>query len=397
MPKVVIAAGHVQPLWAGHPWVFSQAIDRIEGGATAGDVIDVVDPRGRFIGRGLYSPRTAIPVRIYGRRPEVALDSGFFSQRVLDAIDRRRLLGLPSPRTDAYRVVHGEGDGLGGLIVDRFADTLVVQLGTYGIKQREPVLLDTLVRELDARCVVDRTPRRAALKEGFEAGTGIIRGDTHRQDLAFSERGFEFRVPLELGQKTGYYLDQRSLRARVEQLARGRRVLDAYCYLGSFALAAARGGATEILAVDSSAVVLEVAASLAERNGWLELIHYEHSDAIDFMNRAGRGGGFEMVICDPPKLAPSPSRRGAAQSHLRRIAAAACRATRAGGLLVMCSCSAALRMEELIRTLALGGRDVGVEVAILERWFQAPDHPVLAPFPEGLYLSSVIAQVRPAP
>ena len=133
----------------------------------------------------------------------------------LDAIDRRRLLGLPSPRTDAYRVVHGEGDGLGGLIVDRFADTLVVQLGTYGIKQREPVLLDTLVRELDARCVVDRTPRRAALKEGFEAGTGIIRGDTHRQDLAFSERGFEFRVPLELGQKTGYYLDQRSLRARV--------------------------------------------------------------------------------------------------------------------------------------------------------------------------------------
>jgi 23S rRNA (cytosine1962-C5)-methyltransferase len=254
--------------------------------------------------------------------------------------------------------------------------------------------LDLLASALSPRAIVDRSSERAASNEGFQIERGVVRGDRSLTELAFVERGLEFCIPLELGQKTGYYLDQRPLRARVEALARGRRVLDVFTYVGAIALSAARGGAKEVLAVDASALALEVAGAAARQNGLADRIRFECTDAHEALAAAGRRGGHDLVVCDPPKLAPTRAAKKRALGAMRRLAAAGARATRPGGLLVLCSCSAAIDIDELTRAAALGGRDVGARPVVIERLFQGPDHPVPAAFPEGLYLSSLVLEIR---
>jgi 23S rRNA (cytosine1962-C5)-methyltransferase len=395
MATVVLKAGHVQPVWAGHPWVYAQAIERVEGGALAGDEVTVKDGRGNLLGRGLYSPRSAIPVRLYARDAATRIDAALFSRRIEEAILRRKNLGLPSGDTDAFRMVHAEGDDLPGLVVDCYGSDLVLQLGTIGLKRREAILLEALERALGPRAVIDRTSPSTAKSEGFEPSTGVVRGDTSVTELVFSERGLRFRIPLELGHKTGFYLDQRPLRRRIEELAKGRRVLDAFSFVGAVSLAAARGGATSVEAIDSSALALEVAARAAELNGLSSHITFQRGDAYEALAHAGRKGGFDLVICDPPKLAPTRAAKKRALNVMRRLAAAGARATKPGGLLVLCSCSAAIGLGELARAAALGARDVGARPLVLERLFQGPDHPVPAAFPEGLYLSTLLLEIRP--
>jgi 23S rRNA (cytosine1962-C5)-methyltransferase len=390
---VTVKPGHVQPIWAGHPWVYAQAVQKISGGAVAGDEVEVVDPQGRVLGRGLYSPGSAIVVRLYTRDRAVPVDAALFRERITRAVERRRSVGLPALDTNAYRVIHAEGDDLPGLVVDRYGDVIAMQLGTIGIKRREAVVLEALVSELKPRAIVDRTAERVARAEGFAPGSGVIHGDADVNELRFQERGLEFRIPFELGQKTGFYLDQRPLRARVEELAKGRRVLDTFSYVGAIAMSAARGGATEVHASDQSALALEVAAECASQNGLSGRIQFECADAHDALTHAGRKGGYDLVVCDPPKLAPTRAAKKRALASMRRLAAAGARATRVGGLFVICSCSAAIGSSELTRAVALGARDVGLRPVILERWFQGADHPVPAAFPEGLYLSSLLLEV----
>jgi 23S rRNA (cytosine1962-C5)-methyltransferase len=373
--------------------VFAQAVERIEGGAQGGDEVDVKDGRGNFLGRGLYSPGSAIPVRILTREPGRHIDAKLLSGRLIAAIERRRNLGLPSAETNAVRLVHAEGDELPGLVVDQLGDVLSVQFGTLGMKRREATLLDALEQLLQPRAIVDRTSERAAKAEGFTLSKGVVRGDTALTHFEFSERGLKFAIPLELGQKTGFYVDQRDLRARVEQLSGGRRVLDTYAFVGTFALGAARAGAIEVEAVDQSALALTVAADAALLNGLGGKIRFECQDSVQALDRAGKAGGFDLVICDPPKLAPTRAARARALVMMRKLAAQAARATKPGGLLVLCSCSAAIGMSELTRALCLGATDVGLRAIVLERFFQGADHPVPAAFPEGLYLSSLIAEI----
>jgi 23S rRNA (cytosine1962-C5)-methyltransferase len=393
MPTVRVKSGHVQPVWAGHPWVFAQAIDRVEGGATAGDEVDVVDPKGNFLGRGFYTPRSAIPVRILSRKAGVSLDAAFLRHRLERAIVVRHTLGLPSAETTAYRLVHAEGDGLPGLIVDRFDDVLAVQFLTLGMKQREGMVLDVLADVLRPRAIVDRTPASSAKLEGFEPHSGVVRGEPVTA-FGFYERGQHFRIPLELAQKTGFYFDQRTLRARVEQLANGRRVLDTYCFVGPFALAAARGGAEEIVAVDGSAVALEVAAECARENGLAGRITFSHQDARVALAQAADGKGYDLVILDPPRLAPNRGSKENALIAYSKLAEAGCRATASGGYLVFCSCSGAIDMANLTRALASGAARAGCQAYVLERHFQGPDHPVPAAFPEGLYLKALLARIE---
>jgi 23S rRNA (cytosine1962-C5)-methyltransferase len=313
MATVVLKAGHIQPVWAGHPWVYAQAVQRIEGGAIAGDEVSVTDPRGNYIGRGFYSPGSAIPVRILLRDRETAADLTLFRARLRKAVERRRLFGLPSSETSAVRIVNAEGDDLPGLVVDLFGDVAVVQIGTVGMKRRERVILDAINEVLSPRAILDRTSAQTARGERFTPAEGVVRGDTGVTSLSFVERGLRYELPLALAQKTGFYLDQRPMRGRVEQLAKGRHVLDAYSYVGSFALSAARGGATEVVAVDESALALEVGAECARSNGLLDRIRYVRADARERMNLAGREGGFDLVLCDPPKFAPTRGARAGAR------------------------------------------------------------------------------------
>jgi 23S rRNA (cytosine1962-C5)-methyltransferase len=390
--RLTLKPGRVQPVWAGHPWVFAQAVDRVDGDPQPGDEVVVCDPRGEPLGRGLYSPRSAIVARLFSRDPSAALDSAFFERRIREALGRRTAQGLPDAATTGFRAVHAEGDGLPGLVVDVLGDVLSVQWGTIGLARRAASLLDVLERTFQPRAIVERTSHKIAQQEGFEAQSGVCRGDPALSSFQFVERGMSYDLPLTLAQKTGYYFDQRPLRARVEELSRGRRVLDTYSYVGSIALSAARGGASEVVAVDTSAPALEVAARVAHQNGLGDRVRFVKADALSELERAE--GRFELVVCDPPKLAKNRNAVDRAIQNMRRLTAAACRALTDGGLVVLCSCSAALGHAELARALALGARDSRREALVLERLFQGADHPVPAAFPEGLYLSSIIAEVH---
>lgn len=397
MPTVTLKPGHVRPVWSGHPWIFAQAIAQIEGGAVAGDEVRVIDPNGNVLGRGLYTPRSAIPVRIFTRE-DTPIDAALFRRRIERAAAHRRELGLPGGapghETDAYRLVHAEGDALPSLTVDVFGDVASVQLNTIGVKKREGAIFDALAQTIAPRAIIDRTPPSIAKMEGFEPASGVVRGDASVTELRFVERGLRYRIPLALGQKTGFYLDQRALRARVEQLARGKRVLDAFAFVGTFSLGAARGGASEVTAVDESAIAIEVGAECAKMNGLEGRVRFVREDARHAFQQASREGGYDLVICDPPKLAPSRSAKEGALGAYKSLASAACRATKPGGVLVFCSCSSAMGLDDLTRALALGARDARMQATVFDRHFQGGDHPVPSAFPEGLYLKSVIARME---
>jgi 23S rRNA (cytosine1962-C5)-methyltransferase len=395
LPTVIVKAGHVQPIWAGHPWVYAQAIERIEGEAGPGAEVRVVDRRGQALGRGLYSPASAIRVRLFASDAKDVPFDVHLRQALGRARARRRAWQLPSADTDAYRLVYAEGDELPGLVIDVYGDVCALQLGTVGMHARREQIVAALVAELAPRAIIDKSSVEAARREGFVAEQGVIQGDAALAELRFKERGLTFVVPLELGQKTGFYLDQRVLRARVEELARGRRVLDCYTYVGAVALSAARGGASYVRGVDKSQAAIEVARACAAHNGFGQ-VEFTTLDAFDALRGARAEEGFELVICDPPKLAPKRAAAPKAVQLMQRLARAASEATRPGGLLLLSSCSAALGLNELTRAAALGAREVGVRLTVVERLFQGPDHPVPAAFPEGSYLSSVLFEANRA-
>lgn len=392
---VRLKPGHVQPVWAGHPWVYAQAIDRVEGGATKGDEVRVVDPRGNFLGRGFYSPGSAIPVRLLVRDEKTPIDAALFRARFERAIAARAAFGLgTSPDTTGYRVVHAEGDGVPGLIVDRLGDVLAIQLLTIGMKDREAMILEALGHVLSPKAILDRTPASAAKLEGFtlEGGPNRALRGVDPKTFEFTERGIAWSIPSDLGQKTGFYFDQRELRARVESLAKGKRVLDAYSYVGAFGLAAARGGAAEVVCVDESAVAIEVGAENARKNGLDGVVKYQRVDARRVMQEAH--AAFDLTIVDPPRLAPTRSAREQALVMYSKLAELGCKATKPGGLLVLCSCSGAVDLSALTRALATGAVRANVHAVVVERSFQGIDHPVPAAFAEGLYLKAVIARVE---
>jgi 23S rRNA (cytosine1962-C5)-methyltransferase len=349
-----------------------------------------VDPRGNLLGRGFYSPGSAIPVRLVVRDAETRIDVSLFRARIERALALRQELGVTAEPSAGYRLVHAEGDELPGLMVDRYGDVLVVQLGTIGMKRREPELLAALRGAAAPRAIIDRTSPQTAKAEGFEAGSGVIEGDAG-DALDFTERGLRFRIPLDLGQKTGFYFDQRPLRARVEALAAGKRVLDAYSFVGAFGIAAARGGASEVVAVDDSARAVEVGAECATMNGVKDRVRFIKGDARRVLAESSRE--FDLVIADPPRLAPTRAARDPALVAYSKLAENGCRATRPGGLFVLCSCSAAVDLEALTRALATGAARANLRATVLERWFQGPDHPVPAAFREGLYLKALIARI----
>lgn len=390
MPTAQLRAGHVQPIWAGHPWVYAQAIEHVQGGAEAGDEIDVTDPRGNFLGRGFYSPKSALPIRILTRSPTQRLDGAFFRERLATALEERRAFGFPNTDTTGYRLVHSDGDHLSGLVVDVFGDTVALQFLTLGMRRAEGLVLTALGDLLKPKAILDRTPEKTAKLEGFAPRPPVLRGEDV-SSLRFVERRFSFELPGELTQKTGYYFDQRALRARVETLARGKRVLDAYSFVGSFALAAARGGAEEVVCVDENVLALETALSLAKHHGLV--LSTARADARAVLGDAH--ASFDMVLVDPPRLAPSRGAKEKALHHYAKLVELGCKATKPGGLLVFSSCSAAVDLGSLTRALATGALRANTVATVLERHFQDVDHPVLAAHPEGLYLKSLIARITP--
>ena len=388
--RVLLQQGRARPLWFGHPWVYANAIDRVEGDAGPGDIVSLLDHDGRFIGRGLYNPRSQIPVRLCTRKDE-PVDAAFIRARLGRARALRARLGLPSPATDAYRLVNSEGDDLPGLVVDVYGDAAVVQVTTLGWSQRRAEIFDALEAELQPspKTIFEVSPAGYADLEGFAASARVARGAS-RVSVPALEDGIRLEVEPLSGQKTGMFIDQRETRIRVGQLARGARVLDCYAYAGGFALQAARAGAASVTAVDSSSRAVARIEAHAAANG--ATINAVEADAFRFLETA-TPRSFDLIVIDPPKFARARKDLEAARKGYERLNALALAAAAPGAVLVTCSCSQNVDAETFERIVAAGAKQAGRELRIFERRGPGGDHPIPPGFVEGQYLKVLLTYV----
>ncbi|MCA9575122.1 MAG: class I SAM-dependent rRNA methyltransferase [Polyangiales bacterium] len=392
MGEVVLAKGRVRPVWAGHPWVFAQAVKTLRGAPAPGDPVRVLDDSGRFLGSGFWSPASALVVRIASRTDGEALDQGWLARRIDAAATLRRSLGFPSTRDTGYRLINAEGDSLPGLIVDVYGDTATVLFGTIGMWRLAEDVYAHVQRVTGAKRVIALAADRKAHEE-FTQAHELVRGE-ESDALRFVERGLSIEIPNTITQKTGYYFDQREQRARVEQLALGRDVLDAFAFIGSFGLAAARGGARSVLSVDSSVAASTAGVAVSKALGFSdrhEFLTRDAKQALPELARAGRR--FGLVVVDPPKLVPSARHLERGREAYRKLNQNALALVQPGGILVSCSCSAAMRAEDFLRTLSTAAADVGRSLSLLHLGQQAPDHPVPPAFSEGMYLKTAFLSV----
>jgi 23S rRNA (cytosine1962-C5)-methyltransferase len=392
MITVELTRSHAGPVAAGHPWVFAQAVARLQGSPNPGDEVQVLDADQRPLGRGFWSPSSAIVVRILTRDPERSIDASLLRERIQNAVTARALFGLPDQETSGYRLISSEGDYLPGLTVDRYGDTLVAQLGTIGMQRRKSLIVELLAEVIAPRTILEVTSKTAQAREGFSADADTLWGERGRP-LVFRELGLNFSLPSDNMQKTGYYFDQREHRASVQALASGREVLDVCSYVGGFSLAAARGGAARVRALDSSQQAIDVGTKIAEENG-LD-VSFERADARrDLEPMARRGERFDMVVLDPPKLVPSAKHFERGRKAYRQLNRYALGLVRDGGVFVTCSCSAGMSEVDFLRTLSLAARDARRELSVFRVGRQGPDHPIPPGFSEGAYLKTVFALVR---
>jgi len=390
---VVVKQGKAKPLWRGHPWVFRDSIARVAGDPAPGDMVSVEDEGGRFIGGGFFSPDSALAVRIFTREEGEEAGAELFRARIRAALHLRdETLGLPVS-TDAYRLVFSEGDRLPGLVVDHFAGHLVVQFSTIGMHRRRELILDALEEVVAPRTIHEQPDRKACELEGIDAEPRLLRGEPPEEPPSILENGVCFRIGLGGGQKTGFFTDQRDNRQLLGRFVRDRTVLDLHTYTGGFALYAAMNGAYEVLGIDSSGPALALAAENAMLNNGRQL-RFERADATDALNRMHREGrSFDVVICDPPRLAQDRQGVARALRKYRDLHLRALRVVKAGGLLAVCSCSGAVGEAEFERTLREAAHDVKRDLQVLYRGGQAPDHPVAGTCPEGRYLKFLLACV----
>jgi 23S rRNA (cytosine1962-C5)-methyltransferase len=387
--RVVLCRGKARPLWFGHPWVYANAVERVDGDVGGGDIVSLVDHDGRFIGRGIFNPRSQIPVRLLTRKEE-GIDTTFFAARLRDAQALRARLALPSTRTTAYRLVNSEGDGLPGLVVDVFGDVAVVQVTTLGLALRRDAIFDAVEATLSPRAIYEVAAGSFADLEGFVAQNRVARGEPCNP-VACLEDGLHFEAEPLGGQKTGMFLDQRPNRIRVGQLAgAGLRVLDCYAYAGGFGLQAARAGASQVTAVDSSPRAVARIEAHAAANG--ATVRAVEADAFRFLETA-TPMSYDLVVVDPPKFARARKDFEAATKGYERLNALALAVCAPGALLVTCSCSQNVGALDFERIVAAAAKQAHREVRIVERGEPGGDHPLPPAFTEGQYLKVLFVYV----
>ena len=385
---VILKQGEEDRLLAGHPWIYRNEVEGWPPSVASGDLVDVVDSRRRFLGRGYLNPRSTIAIRLFGR-DRIPINQDFFISRIRQAQAwREKTLGKRS----VYRVVHGEADGLPGLIVDRYGDALVIQLLTAGMDRRRDLILRTLQEVFAPTAIVARNDSPMREREGLVRERTVLFGSVP-SELVVQVNGLEVLVDLLEGQKTGLFLDQVENYRLIERLADGADVLDCFCYTGLWGLHAAMFGAARVTGLDQSEPALAQAKALAERNGLADRCAYRVGNVFDELKeRDRRRESFDLIVLDPPAFAKTRDRLADAIAGYKEINLRAMRLLRPGGCLVTCSCSHHLSAEQFRRLLLDAASDVRRTVRLVTQSAQGRDHPVLLGMPESEYLKCVIAQ-----
>jgi len=393
LPQVILKPRKARPFYGRHPWVLYSAVDRVKGSPADGDVVDLMSDKGKFIARGAFNGRSRIRVRLYTWRAEETLDEAFWRRRVESAVRLRAALGYDDPQ-GAARLVFSEGDGLSGLIVDRYAGYLVVQVTALAMAVRLPQIVAVLADLVRPQGIMVRTDQAVSRAEGLELPHGCPWGSAPQGPVIIAGGGLRYQVDLSDGQKTGFYLDQRENRGAAAGYFRGRRVLDAFCYTGGFGLAAsALGGARDVLGIDSSHKAIEMARANAELNG-LANVRFDAADSFEALAaRRTAGERFGGVVLDPPKFAGS---RRTVQEALRAyhwLNRLGVELLEPGGILVTCSCSGHVSRDDFVSMLLGVAQQTGRDLQILQHRGASPDHPVMVTCPESEYLKCVICRV----
>jgi 23S rRNA (cytosine1962-C5)-methyltransferase len=389
--RVFLKKGREGPVRGGNPWVFSQAIDRVEPGAIEpGARVWVLDAAGATIGHGYYNPATTIAVRMLALAGEPG-PREIVRWRIARALSLRER--VVAPDTDCYRMLNGDGDGLSGVVADRYGEIAVMQLLTAGAERMRSEIVDHLNQLVSPRAILERSQGAVRRQEGLEDRAGVITGELAGEAVMnenrVRENGVSMTVDLERGQKTGAFLDQRENRARFGALAAGARVLDLCCYTGGFALNALKGGAKEIVAVDTSTHALDCARRNLELNGYPSgAVRFVHGEAGEFLR--GRQEPFDLIVLDPPPFARSRADARRAEHLYVELNALALRALSPGGFLMTFSCSSHFCGEDFVRAARIAEGRSGRRMRLLARLGPGPDHPVLLGHPEGEYLTGVL-------
>jgi 23S rRNA (cytosine1962-C5)-methyltransferase len=384
---VKIVGGREKKLQHGYPWVQRGEISEVLGAPTPGALVRIVNFRNETLGIGTYNPQSRFPVRLLTIADE-PIDRAFFERRLEHALRHRQRVVQD---TNAMRLVFSETDGLPGLIVDQYADYLVVQVRTMGMERLRELWLPTLIEQLEPKGVIERSEMASRAEEGLEPFAGVLHGDAPEL-IEIEESGLLFLVPTDAGRKTGFYLDQRENRRRLAaQVRPGERVLDLFCYTGAFALYAARAGAHAV-GVDILPDAIDLAEVHARRNR-LEA-HWIVENAFDWLPQAAeQGARFDWIVLDPPAIAKRQDQKDSLRWAIWKLVYNALPLLTEGGRLVVCSCAYQLSLTEMLDTVRLAATDRAIPLFLEEITFQAPDHPYLMQFPESLYLKCLWARV----
>ncbi|MDD5296979.1 MAG: class I SAM-dependent rRNA methyltransferase [Rhodocyclaceae bacterium] len=395
MTSLILKPGKEKSLWRHHPWIFAGAVERVDGRVRVGDTVTVMSAEGQALGRAAFSPESSIRARMWSFDPAETVDDAFFKRKVAQAVARRE--ALPELRgQDGLRLVHGEADGLPGVVADRYGDTVVLQLGSAGADKWRRAIANALAQVTGCARIFERSDMDVRALEGLPPATGPLLGEAPEEPLTIVENGVQYLVDVVQGHKTGFYLDQRENRRYLGELSEGRDVLNCFCYTGGFSLQALKGGAKSVLSLDSSAEALALAKKNAALNGWADDGRAEWREADVFSalrTLREEGRSFDLVVLDPPKFAPTAGHAEKAARAYKDIALNGLKLLRPGGLLFTYSCSGGIPMDLFRKITAGAAWDAGVEVRLLRQLSAGPDHPVSLNFPEGEYLKGLVGQV----
>ncbi len=392
--QLILNPGREKSVLLRHPWIFSGAVQALKGEPSTGETVNVVSSKGDWLCRAAFSPASQIRARVWTWSQGEEINEAFFTGRIKKAIELRQQLEL-FKKSDAIRLVHGESDGLPGLVADIYRNVVVIQALSAGIDPSKLEIAGILKEQTGAECVVERSDVEVRKLEGLEEQSGVLLGKEPAGEITINEAGLRFGVDVLHGQKTGFYLDQRENRILAGSLAHGRRVLNCFSYTGGFTVHALAGGAEEVLSIDSSAEALAIARRNLELNDlpanratWME------EDVFQALrNLRDRAETFDMIILDPPKFAPTAAHAAKAARAYKDINLLAFKMLRPGGLLFTFSCSGGVTPDLFQKIVAGAAQDANVNARVSHWLTQAADHPVALNFPEGHYLKGLVCEV----
>jgi 23S rRNA (cytosine1962-C5)-methyltransferase len=400
MKSIRLREGKERSLQRRHPWIFDGAIAK--GSGDAGETVRVDSHDGRFLAWAAVSPTSKIRARIWSFDEAQRIDAAFFSARIAAALKARTLFDVQS---NGVRLVHGESDGLPGLVVDRYADTLVVQFSSCGVERWKSVIVDALLAQTGLTRLYERSDASVRTLEGLPEATGWLSGapadgQPPSTDIVIQEHDWQLGLNIAEGHKTGFYLDQRDSRQKFAAYARRRqfqRVLNCYCYTGGFTVAALAGGAAHVTSIDSSGPAIDKAWANVALNGF-DAARCEMHDAdvnASLRQYIKEGRTFDAIVLDPPKFAPTVAHAERAARAYKDINRLALMILEPGGVLFTYSCSGGISADLFHKIVASAGTDAGVDAFISERLGGAPDHPMTVTFPEGEYLKGLVLVRKP--